>query len=103
MQFAKTDVQKNIIEKINSTERLGGAMAFPPGTPESIRKILEDGLQKVGKDSAFQKEWESNVLEGNTWEKMFTGKEVFQGVQRYTDWRPEILSTYKRLVHEPPK
>ncbi|MDH3444259.1 MAG: tripartite tricarboxylate transporter substrate-binding protein [Deltaproteobacteria bacterium] len=103
MKFAKTDVHKNIIEKINSTERLGGAMAFPPGTPESLRKIMEEGLQKVGKDPEFQKEWESVVLEGNTWEKMFDAKEVFQGVQQYTDWRPEILSTYKRLVHEAPK
>ncbi|HEV8343828.1 MAG TPA: hypothetical protein VGR30_15770 [Candidatus Binatia bacterium] len=29
MQFAKTDVQKNIIRKINSTDRLGAAVAFP--------------------------------------------------------------------------
>jgi tripartite-type tricarboxylate transporter receptor subunit TctC len=103
MQFAKTAVQKDIIEKISSTERLGGAMALPPGTPESIRKILEDGLLKVSKDPEFQKEWESMVLEGNTWEKMFSGKEVLQAVQLYTDWAPEILTTYKRLAYEAPK
>ena len=44
MQFAKTDTQRNIIQKINSTDRLGAAMAFPPGTPESIRKVMEDAL-----------------------------------------------------------
>ena len=49
MQFAKTDTQRNIIQKINSTDRLGAAMAFPPGTPESIRKIMEDALLKPGK------------------------------------------------------
>ncbi|HXV83916.1 MAG TPA: hypothetical protein VEG60_29015 [Candidatus Binatia bacterium] len=103
MEFAKTDVQKNIIEKINSTERLGGAMALPPGTPDSIRAILEEALQKVGNDPEFRKEWENLVLEGNAFEKMFTSKEVFAGVQLYTDWRPEIMNAYKRLAHEAPK
>ena len=103
MQFAKTDAQKNIIRKINSTDRLGAAMAFPPGTPESIRKIMEEALLKVGKDPAFRKDWEDVVLEGNPFEQMFSGKEVFEDVKQYTDWRPEILSMYKRLAHEAPK
>jgi tripartite-type tricarboxylate transporter receptor subunit TctC len=103
MQFAKTDVQRNIIRKINSTDRLGAAMAFPPGTQESIRKILEEALLKVGKDPAFRKDWEDVVLEGNPFEQMFSGKEVFEDVKHYTDWRPEIISMYKRLAHEAPK
>jgi hypothetical protein len=103
MQFAKTDVQKNIIRKINSTDRLGAAMAFPPGTPEWIRKILEEALLKVGNDPAFRKDWEDVVLEGNPFEQMFSGKEVFEDVKQYTDWRPEIISMYKRLAHEAPK
>ena len=103
MQFAKTDVQKNIIRKINSTDRLGAAMAFPPGTQEPIRKIMEDALLRVGKDPAFRKDWEDLVLEGSAFEQMFTGKEVFEDVKLYTDWRPEIMSMYKRLAHEAPK
>jgi hypothetical protein len=96
-------VQRNIIRKINSTDRLGAAMAFPPGTQESIRKILEEALLKVGKDPAFRKDWEDVVLEGNPFEQMFSGKEVFEDVKHYTDWRPEIISMYKRLAHEAPK
>lgn len=103
MQFAKTDVQRNIIRKINSTDRLGAAMAFPPGTQEPIRKIMEEALLKVGKDPAFRKDWEDVVLEGNPFEQMFSGKEVFEDVKQYTDWRPEIISMYKRLAHEAPK
>jgi len=103
MQFAKTDAQRNIIRKINSTDRLGGAMAFPPGTPESIRKVFEDALLKIGKDPAFRKDWEDVVLEGNPFEQMFTGKEVFADVKQYTDWQPEVLSMYRRLAHEAPK
>lgn len=103
MQFAKTEAQKNIIRKINSTDRLGAAMAFPPGTQESVRKIMDDALQKVGRDAAFRKEWEDIVLEGNSFEQMFTGKEVLEDVKAYTDWRPEIIDLYKRLSHEPPK
>jgi tripartite-type tricarboxylate transporter receptor subunit TctC len=103
MQFAKTDVQKNIIQKINSTDRLGAAMAFPPGTPESIRKVVEDGLLQVGKDAEFRKEWEGVVLEGNPFEQMFSGKQVLDDVKVYTDWRPEIMTMYKRLAHEAPK
>jgi hypothetical protein len=103
MQFAKTDAQKNIIQKINSTGRLGAALAFPPGTPEAIRVIMEEALLKVGKDPAFRKDWEDLVLEGLAFEQMFSGKEVFENVKIYTDWRPEILSMYKRLAHEAPK
>ena len=103
MQFAKTAAQKNIIQKINSTDRLGAAVAFPPGTPESIRKIMEDALLKTGKDPAFRKDWEDVVLEGNTFEEMFNGKQVLEDVKLYTDWQPEIMSMYKRLAHEAPR
>jgi hypothetical protein len=103
MKFAKTDVQKNIIQKINSTGRLGAALAFPPGTPEAIRRIMEEALLKVGKDAAFRKDWEDLVLEGYPFEQMFSGKEILENVKIYTDWQPEILSMYKRLAHEAPK
>jgi hypothetical protein len=35
--------------------------------------------------------------------QMFTGKEVFEDVKLYADWRPEIMSIYARLAHEAPK
>jgi tripartite-type tricarboxylate transporter receptor subunit TctC len=103
MQFAKSDVQRSIIRKINSTDRLGGTMAFPPGTPESIRRILEEALLKVGQDPAFRKDWKDFVLEGHPFEQMFNGRQVVEEVMTYTDWRPEIMSMYKRLAHEAPK
>jgi len=103
MQFAKSDAQKSIIQKINSTDRLGAAVALPPGTQEPIRKIIEDALLQIGKDPSFRKDWETLVLEGNPFEQMFSGKEVFEDVKSYTDWRPEIISMYKRLAHEAPK
>jgi hypothetical protein len=103
LQFARTEPQKNIIQKINSTDRLGAAMAFPPGTPESIRKVMEEALLKVGNDTAFRKDWGELVLEGSTFEQMFSGREVLEDVKVYTDWRPEIMSMYKRLAHEAPK
>jgi tripartite-type tricarboxylate transporter receptor subunit TctC len=103
MQFATSEAQKNIIQKINSTSRLGAALAFPPGTPEEIRRIMEEALLKVGKDPAFRKDWEDVVLEGLPFEQMHTGKEVLESVKIYTDWRPEIMSMYKRLAHEAPK
>ena len=103
LQFARTEPQKNIIQKINSTDRLGAAMAFPPGTPESIRKVMEEALIKVGNDPTFRKDWGDLVLEGSTFEQMFSGREVLEDVKVYTDWRPEIMSMYKRLAHEAPK
>jgi hypothetical protein len=103
MQFSRTEAQKNIIQKINSTGRLGAALAFPPGTPETIRGIMEEALLKVGKDPAFRKDWEDLVLEGLAFEQMFSGKEILENVKVYTDWRPEVLSMYKRLAHEAPK
>ena len=54
-------------------------------------------------DPAFRKDWEDVVLEGNTFEQMFTGKEVLEDVKMYTDWQPEIMSMYERLAHDAPK
>jgi tripartite-type tricarboxylate transporter receptor subunit TctC len=103
MQFAKGEVHKNIIQKINSTDGLGAAVALPPGTPESVRKPVEEALVRTGNDPEFKKEWEEVVLEGNPFEQMFTGSEVLEDVKVYTDWRPEIITMYKRLAHEAPK
>jgi hypothetical protein len=103
MQFAKSEAHRNIVQKINSTGKLGAALAFPPGTPESIRRIMEEALLKVGRDPAFRKDWEDLVLEGSAFERMNNGREVLEDVKLYTDWRPEIMSVYKRLAHEAPK
>lgn len=73
-------------------------MALPPGTPEPLRKIVEDALVKTRDDPEFKKEWERVVLEGNAFEQMFTGKEVLDDVKVYTDWRPELIGMYKRLA-----
>ena len=51
------------------------------GTQEPIRNIMEEALLKVGKDPAFRKNWENVILEGNAFEQMFTGKEVFEDVK----------------------
>ena len=37
------------------------------------------------------------------WVEMFSGKQVLEDVKLYTDWRPEIMTMYKRLAHEAPK
>ena len=64
---------------------------------------MEDALLKVGKDPTFRTDWEDLVLEGNAFERMNNGKEVLDDVKLYTDWRPEIMTMYKRLAHEAPK
>jgi predicted Zn-dependent protease with MMP-like domain len=96
-----------MFRKTSSERSIPPTVWAPPwpfrGTPESIRKIIEDALQTVGKDPNFRKEWEDVVLEGNSFEQMFTGKEVSEDVQLYTDWRPEIISMYKRLAYEAAK
>ena len=43
------------------------------------------------------------MLEGNAFERMNNGKEVLEDVKLYTDWRPEIMTIYKRLAREAPK
>jgi hypothetical protein len=39
---------------------------------------MEVALRKIGRDPAFRKDWEDVVLEGNAFEQMFTGKEIFE-------------------------
>jgi hypothetical protein len=68
-----------------------------------VRKPVEEALVRTGNDPEFRKEWEEVVLEGNPFEQMFTGSEVLEDVKVYTDWRPEIITMYKRLAHEAPK
>nr|NIO12026.1 hypothetical protein [Deltaproteobacteria bacterium] len=46
-QFAKTELHRDIIRKFNTTDRLGGAFALPPGAPDSARRILEQAVLKL--------------------------------------------------------
>ena len=50
---------------------------------------MEEALLKVGKDSAFRKDWQDVVPKENAFEQMFTGREVLKDVKVYTDWRPQ--------------
>ena len=50
---------------------------------------MEEALLKVGKDPALGRSWEEVVLEENSFEQMFSGKEVREDVKVYTDWRPQ--------------
>jgi len=102
MQFAKSDLHRDIIRKLNTTDKLGAAMAFPPGTPESIRKLVEQALLKMGKDPIFQKVWE-NEVGLKPFQGAFSGAEVAAAVELYTDWTPELLKAYLRLGYKPPK
>ncbi len=102
MQFAKTETHRDIIRKINSTDRLGGALALPPGTPDQIRKILEQALLKAGQDPEFQRAWE-NEVGIRPFQGVFPAADVERAVHLYTDWRPEVLNAYQRLGYQPPK
>jgi len=102
MPFAKTDLHRDIIRKLNTTDKLGGALAFPPSTPENIRKIAEQALLKMAKDPKFQKAWERYVGI-KPFQGAFSGAEVTSAIRIYTDWRPELLKAYQRLGHQAPK
>ena len=102
MQFAKTDLHRDIIQKLNTTDRLGGAVAFPPGTPDHIRRIVEKALLKMGKDPKFKTYWEREVGI-KPFQGAFSAAQVEESVKIYTTWRPEVLKAYKRLGYEAPK
>ena len=101
MQFAKTDLHRNLIRKLNLIPTIGYAFAFPPGTPENIRKIGEKALRNMGKDPKFVKAFEVQVGI-----KPFPGinsaSKVRQAVKFYTDWKPDVLKAYQRLGYEAP-
>ncbi len=102
MQFAKTDLHRDIIRKLNTTDRLGGAFAFPPGTPDRYRRIVEKALLKMGKDPKFQKAWEREVGI-KPYQGAFSAAEVEEAIQIYTDWKPDVLAAYQRLGYQAPK
>jgi len=102
MQFAKTDLHRNIIEKLNKQGTIGYSFAFPPGTPENIRKIGEKALRNMGKDPKFVKAWEREVGI-NPFPGIHTAAQVREAVEFYTDWKPEVLEAYQRLGYQPPK
>ena len=102
MQFAKTDLHRDIIRKINTTDRFGGALVFPPGTPHRIRNIAEQALMQMGKDPGFIKLWEVQVGI-KPFPGMFSAAEVEEAIKIYTDWRPDVLEAYQRLGMQPPK
>jgi len=101
MQFVKTDLHRDIILKLDTTDKLGGAFAFPPGTPDHIRKIAEQALLKMGKDPEFRKLWEVQVGI-KPFQGVFSAAEVEESIKIYTDWRPELLKAYQRLGYGAP-
>lgn len=102
MPFAKTEVHRDLIRKMNATDLLGAAVALPPGTPDRIRRILEEALMKAAKDPEFKRDWET-VVGIRPYEGVFPAKETEKAVHLYTDWGPEVLEAYRRLGHEPPR
>jgi hypothetical protein len=102
MQFAKTDLHRDIIRKINTTDRFGGALVFPPGTPHRIRRIAEQALMQMGKDPGFIKLWEVQVGI-KPFPGMFSAAEVEEAIKIYTDWKPDVLKAYRRLGMQAPK
>jgi len=102
MQFAKTDLHRDIIRKLNTVDRLGGAFAFPPGTPDRIRRIAEKALLNMGKDPKFRKAWEVQVGI-KPFQGVFSAREVEDAIKFYTDWKPNVLKAYKRLGYQAPK
>ena len=102
MQFAKTDLHRDIIRKLNTIPRIGYAFAFPPGTPERIRKIGEKALRNMAKDPKFIKAWEIGVGI-KPFPGIYSAAQVSEAVKFYSDWRPDVLKAYQRLGYEPPK
>ncbi len=100
--FAKTELHREIIRKFNTTDRLGGSFALPPGTPNSVRKILEQAVIKLGKDKAFQRAWVKEVGI-RPFQGVFSAAEVEKAVTTYTSWKPEVLKGYRRLGYQAPK
>jgi tripartite-type tricarboxylate transporter receptor subunit TctC len=102
MQFAKTEIQRNMIRKINTTETLSGSMALPPGTPDKIRGILEKAALAAGKDPEFQQHWVRYVLRGGAWGGVFSTQEVKKAVGIYMEWKPGVREAYQRLGYQAP-
>ncbi len=102
MQFAKTDLHRTIIRKLDTTDKLGGAFAFPPGTPVRIQKIAEKALLKLQDDPKFRRAWEKEVGI-KPFQGIFLAAETLEAVKVYTDWRPEVLAAYQRLGYQAPK
>ncbi|NIO06785.1 MAG: hypothetical protein GTO40_01895, partial [Deltaproteobacteria bacterium] len=102
MQFAETEVHRDIVRKLNTTDRLGGAFAFPPGTPDHIRKIVEKAFLQMGKDPKFQHAWETEVGI-KPFQGVFSAAKVEEAIQIYTDWKPDVLKAYRRLGYQAPK
>ncbi|NIO12028.1 MAG: hypothetical protein GTO40_30010, partial [Deltaproteobacteria bacterium] len=101
LDYAKTDLHRNLILKVNTIPTIGYGFAFPPGTPEDIRKIGEKALQNIGKDPEFIKAWGIEVGI-KPFPGMNTGKQVRQAVKFYTDWKPDVLEAYQRLGYKAP-
>ena len=88
--FSDKEIHKNLIRKMNATSRLGGSVALPPGTPESIRAAFEKALVTAGKDPGFKKDWEKFVGI-RPYAGVADSAEVWEAVKIYTDWNPEIM------------
>jgi len=102
MQFAKSDLHKSIIRKINATDEIGVSIAFPPGTPPELAKIVEKGLLRAHQDPRFQKDVEE-FIGIRPYAGVLKGATVSKAIGVYSTWKPKVLAAYKRLATQPPK
>ncbi len=102
MDFAKTKIHKSIIRKINATDEIGVSMAFPPGTPPKIAKIVEKAFLRADQDPQFKRDVEKFVGI-RPYAGVLNAATVSKAIRIYSTWKPEVLATYKRLATQPPK
>ena len=102
MDFAKTDLHRSIIQKINATDEIGVSMAFPPGTPTKLATIVEKAFLRADQDPQFRKDVE-RFVGIRPYAGVLNAATVSKAIRVYSTWQPEVLATYKRLATQPPK
>jgi tripartite-type tricarboxylate transporter receptor subunit TctC len=92
--FAKTDVERKILQMFRSFRQAGQNFFLPPGVPKDRVEILRESMRKTLSDPAFVKEYEK--ISGETASPLMP--EALEKVVRELPRDPEAVGLFNKLA-----
>jgi tripartite-type tricarboxylate transporter receptor subunit TctC len=96
--FAKTEVEKKIVQMFRSFRLAGQNFFLPPGVPAERVQILRDAMQKTLRDPEFLKEYRK--ISGETATPLIA--EQLEKVVRELPREPEAIALFNKLAGSDP-
>jgi tripartite-type tricarboxylate transporter receptor subunit TctC len=92
--FARTEVERKVIETLRSLRHVGTPYMLPPGTPNEVVAILRAAFRGVFRDQEFLENWRKSVGDEASPIMGDEQAEVVKNIPR----EPAVLQVFRRIA-----